>query len=381
MSREAVVIGSGAAGSARRGSWPVRAGTSPSSSAAATCDRASASAPAATSARPTAATRSRACAASASPTRCSSRTRPGPRPRPADGVARSAQGALGQLGAAVGGTTLHYNAKTPALLEAGLHPALRPGPGRGRAGRRLADPLRRPRAVLRRGRAAGRRPGRPLGDARRTLQQSPRKRRLRRCRRTRPATPPRCLAEGARAHRLGALSPTRPRSTRETRDGRPACNSCGLCSGFGCPINARGDALVSFLNPAVRTGRVRVIDRACVHRIETTRDGRRARAVHWRDVDGREHRLAASTVILAGSPINTARLLLLSASGAHPDGLGNRSDQVGRNMMFHNFTLMRRCVRPRTSTRCAPSRRRCRSTTWWARSPAPRSARSACRTS
>jgi choline dehydrogenase-like flavoprotein len=30
-----------------------------------------------------------------------------------DGVDRSGQGALGQLGAAVGGTTLHYNAKTP----------------------------------------------------------------------------------------------------------------------------------------------------------------------------------------------------------------------------------------------------------------------------
>jgi choline dehydrogenase-like flavoprotein len=122
-------------------------------------------------------------------------------------------------------------------------------------------------------------------------------------------------------------------------DGRPACNSCGLCSGFGCAINARGDALVSWLNPALRTGRVRVIDRAYVHRIETTRNGRRARAVHWTDVHGRRHRLPATTVVLAGSPINTARLLLLSASSAHPDGLGNRSDQVGRNIMFHNFTL------------------------------------------
>ena len=35
----------------------------------------------------------------------------------ADGVARSATGALGQLGAAVGGTTLHYNAKTPRFWK------------------------------------------------------------------------------------------------------------------------------------------------------------------------------------------------------------------------------------------------------------------------
>ena len=124
----------------------------------------------------------------------------------------------------------------------------------------------------------------------------------------------------------------------EEYDGRPACNSCGMCSSFGCAINARGDALVSWLNPALRTGRVRVIDRAYVTRIETTRDGRRARAVHWSDVRGRSHRLPASTVVVAGSPINTARLLLMSRSDRHPDGLGNASGQVGRNMMFHNFT-------------------------------------------
>jgi len=36
-------------------------------------------------------------------------------------------------------------------------------------------------------------------------------------------------------------------------------------------------------------------------------------------------------VILAPSAIETARLLLLSADASHPDGLGNRSGQLGRN--------------------------------------------------
>ncbi|MBO0842517.1 MAG: GMC family oxidoreductase, partial [Nocardioides sp.] len=122
-----------------------------------------------------------------------------------------------------------------------------------------------------------------------------------------------------------------------TFDGRPACNSCGLCPAYGCPINARGDALVSFLNPAIRTGRVRVVPRAFVHRVEASADARRAVAVHYRDLDGTQHRLPATTVIVAGSPVNTARLLLLSADGNHPSGLGNSSDQLGRNIMFHNF--------------------------------------------
>ena len=33
---------------------------------------------------------------------------------------------------------------------------------------------------------------------------------------------------------------------------------------------------------------------------------------------------------------NSAKLLLASATDAHPNGLANGSDQVGRNYMFHN---------------------------------------------
>jgi choline dehydrogenase-like flavoprotein len=43
-------------------------------------------------------------------------------------------------------------------------------------------------------------------------------------------------------------------------------------------------------------------------------------------------------VIVAASAIETARLLLLSKTPKHPDGLGNRSGQLGRNLMFHHFT-------------------------------------------
>ena len=255
----------------------------------------------------------------------------------AKGVARSAQGALGQLGAAVGGTSLHYNAKTPRFWKQDFTQLSDLGPVEGA---QVADwPIGyddlAPFYDLVEYRIG------VQGDRRRiparTLEQSPRRRPF-----VMPPNPTghaaSLVAEGA--SRLGFEAYPYPAAVNSRPfDGRPACNSCGMCSGFGCSINARGDALVSWLNPALRTGRVRVVDRAYVHRIETTRNGRRARAVHWTDVRGRHHRLPAGTVVLAGSPINTARLLLLSADSAHPRGLGNRSDQVGRNMMFHNFTL------------------------------------------
>jgi choline dehydrogenase-like flavoprotein len=252
------------------------------------------------------------------------------------GVERSAQGALGQLGAAVGGTSLHYNAKTPRFWRQDFTQRSDLGPVEGA---QVADwPIGYDDLA-------------PFYDEvehqvgvqgdihampERTLEQAPR--------RSQFVMAPgptgnaaTLLAEGAA--RLGYQAYPYPAAVNSRAfKGRPACNSCGLCSGFGCPINARGDALVSWLNPALRTGRVEIIDRAYVHKIETSRNGRRATAVHYRDVRGRSHRIEASTVVVAGSPINTARLLLMSRSAKHPHGLGNRSDQVGRNMMFHNFT-------------------------------------------
>lgn len=254
-----------------------------------------------------------------------------------NGVARAAQGALGQLGAAVGGTSLHYNAKTPRFWKQDFHMLSELGPVNGA---QMADwPIAYEDLA-------------PYYDEveyrvgiqgditqmpARTLEQAPRSRQF-----VMPPNPTayaaQLLAQGAALAGYTAY-PYPAAVNSQTFDGRPACTNCGMCSGFGCPVNARGDALVSFLNPAVLTGKVRVIERAWVHRIATSADGRRATAVHWHDFQGREHSQGADVIVVAGSPINTARLLLLSASTAHPDGLGNSSGQLGRNMMFHNFTL------------------------------------------
>ena len=45
-------------------------------------------------------------------------------------------------------------------------------------------------------------------------------------------------------------------------------------------------------------------------------------------------------MVLAAGATNTAVLLLASANAAHPNGLANGSDQVGRNYMFHNSSAM-----------------------------------------
>jgi choline dehydrogenase-like flavoprotein len=254
-----------------------------------------------------------------------------------EGVDRSDEGALGQLGAAVGGTTLHYNAKFPRFWKQDFKQLSELGPVEGA---QVADwPIgyddlaQYYDIVERRVGVQGDQNAMPQ----RTLEQSPRRRPFDMG--PNPITyVGRLLADAAQ--KMGYTAYPQPAAVNsETFRGRPACTSCGLCSGFGCPINARGDALVSWLNPAMRSGRVRVIARAFAYRVETTRDGRRARAVRYIDRKGRRRRIAGDVIVLAGSPINTARLMLMSANTAHPNGLGNGSDQVGRNMMFHNLSL------------------------------------------
>jgi len=143
------------------------------------------------------------------------------------------------------------------------------------------------------------------------------------------------LAEGAR--RLGYTAYPFPMAVNSTAyDGRPRCNSCGFCSGYGCPINARGGAAVSFLHHALLAG-AHLTARAFVYQVNVKRS--RVTGVSYLDESGRQRGAQADVVILAPSAIETARLLLLSADADHPAGLGNRSGQLGRNLMFHFFTI------------------------------------------
>jgi choline dehydrogenase-like flavoprotein len=252
------------------------------------------------------------------------------------GAERSVQGLHVSLGAAVGGTSLHYNAKFPRFWKQDFTQLSDLGPV---ADAQVADWPIRYEDLAPYYDEVERTIG-VQGDISQmpaqTLLQSPRSGQF--------VMPPNPTGYAARLLARGAQNvgwnpyPYPAAVNSRVFDGRPACNSCGLCSSFGCPINARGDAVVTYLNPAVRTGRVRVIERALVYRIHTTADGRRATEVRYYDHEGRDRGLSADKILVAGSPVQTARLLLLSANSAHPDGLGNASGQVGRNMMFHFFT-------------------------------------------
>jgi choline dehydrogenase-like flavoprotein len=127
-----------------------------------------------------------------------------------------------------------------------------------------------------------------------------------------------------------------------------ACIRCATCDGFPCLVQAKSDAHVVAVMPALAHANVSLMTGALVERLETGASGREVTGVVVRH-EGEVTRLTASLVVVSAGAINSAALLLRSASDAHPGGLANRSGVVGRHYMGHvNSVLMAvsRCPNP-----------------------------------
>ncbi|MDG5774925.1 GMC family oxidoreductase [Haloarculaceae archaeon H-GB2-1] len=123
----------------------------------------------------------------------------------------------------------------------------------------------------------------------------------------------------------------------EAYDGRSACVGYGTCK----PVCASGAKYSAdhHVRKAEEQG-ARVVDRVPVQRLETDDSGDRVTAAVYATPDGTEHRQAARQFVLAAGGVEIPRLLLLSRSPDHPDGLANSSGLVGRYFMDHCFAGM-----------------------------------------
>jgi len=113
------------------------------------------------------------------------------------------------------------------------------------------------------------------------------------------------------------------------------CIRCATCDGYPCLVNGKADAHVVCVEPALRYPNVTLRTRTRVMRLET--DGRGLAVTRVvADRDGQTETYSADLVVVSAGAINSAALLLASASECHPDGLGNGSGVVGRHLMMHN---------------------------------------------
>jgi choline dehydrogenase-like flavoprotein len=117
------------------------------------------------------------------------------------------------------------------------------------------------------------------------------------------------------------------------------CVLCNTCNSFVCRIDAKSDADVCCVRPALARGNVRLLTRATATRLVTNGAGSRVTAVEFAR-DGERLRAEAPIVVVSCGAVNSAALLLRSASDRHPDGLANSSGLVGRRYMAHLATMM-----------------------------------------
>lgn len=113
-----------------------------------------------------------------------------------------------------------------------------------------------------------------------------------------------------------------------------ACIRCSTCDGFPCLVNAKSDAQVSCVDPALAHPNVTLLTGAKVERLETGPSGRSVTKVHVTH-NGAPEEYEAGIVVVSAGAINSAALLLRSASEKHPNGLANGSGVVGRHYMGH----------------------------------------------
>ncbi len=123
----------------------------------------------------------------------------------------------------------------------------------------------------------------------------------------------------------------------QDRGSRRACNGCGPCE-MGCATGARASVDITYWPEALALG-AELRTGATVRRVLSDAAGK-ATGVEWVDITGQEHITHANIVVMAGNGIGAPRILLNSASKEHPRGIGNSSDQLGRNLMLHPIPVV-----------------------------------------
>ncbi|MFA0964096.1 GMC oxidoreductase [Roseivirga sp. BDSF3-8] len=122
-------------------------------------------------------------------------------------------------------------------------------------------------------------------------------------------------------------------------EGRYQCqyrNKCWL----GCPFGAYFSTQSSTLPAAMKTGNLTLRPWAIVTRILYDKDTQKATGVEILDaIEEKTYHYKAKVVFVCASALNSAWVLMNSATDIWPEGLGSSSGELGHNVMDHHFRV------------------------------------------
>ena len=119
---------------------------------------------------------------------------------------------------------------------------------------------------------------------------------------------------------------------------RSKCFGRGACSRHvgGCDIHAAFDSPTGLIYPAMDTGHLAMRTNSTVYEVTVDKNTGLASGVSFIDSEtGQTYQARGRAVVLGASTLESARLMLLSKSPQHPNGIGNSSNHVGHNFCEH----------------------------------------------
>jgi choline dehydrogenase-like flavoprotein len=121
--------------------------------------------------------------------------------------------------------------------------------------------------------------------------------------------------------------------------GRTQCQFRNRCW-EGCPFGGYFSTQSSTLPAAMKTGRLTVRPWSIVTRVLYDKATKKATGVEILDAENsKTYTYRAKIVFLNASALNSAWVLMNSATDVWPDGLGSSSGQLGNNVMDHHYNL------------------------------------------
>ena len=119
--------------------------------------------------------------------------------------------------------------------------------------------------------------------------------------------------------------------------GRGACQFRNLCM-RGCPFGGYYSSNAGGLKAAELTGNMTLRPNSIVHSIIYDEKTGKAKGVKILDAETKkEMEFYSKIVFVCASAFNSTWILMNSVSSRFPNGMGNDSDQLGRNVMDHHF--------------------------------------------
>ncbi|MRX48583.1 GMC oxidoreductase [Pedobacter puniceum] len=121
--------------------------------------------------------------------------------------------------------------------------------------------------------------------------------------------------------------------------GRSNCQFRNKCS-LGCPFGAYFSTQSSTLPAAMATGNLTLRPHAIVTKILYDKDTQKATGVEIIDAETHKtYEYKAKVIFLCASTLNSAWVLMNSATDVWEGGLGSSSGELGHNLMDHHFRL------------------------------------------